>query len=193
MGDFSLKVLNIVKKYKWEFAAVVFLIIGSLVRLVALGSVPNGLNVDEASSGYDAWSIMRYGIDRGGNSYPVYLYAWGSGQSALYSYLMIPVLALGGLTEFTMRLPMAIFGVVSLIVFYFLVRNIFDDKRLSLVALGFFAICPCAIYQKDIQQIFVSADRVFNNIYQWSSHVYSIDNTLFSIKAVSLSSNPYFL
>ena len=142
MGDFSLKVLNIVKKYKWEFAAVVFLIIGSLVRLVALGSVPNGLNVDEASSGYDAWSIMRYGIDRGGNSYPVYLYAWGSGQSALYSYLMIPVLALGGLTEFTMRLPMAIFGVVSLIVFYFLVRNIFDDKRLSLVALGFFAICP---------------------------------------------------
>ena len=71
MGDFSLKVLNIVKKYKWEFAAVVFLIIGSLVRLVALGSVPNGLNVDEASSGYDAWSIMRYGIDRGGKSYPV--------------------------------------------------------------------------------------------------------------------------
>lgn len=137
-----MKVLDFVKKYKWELTACIILIIGSLVRLICIGQIPNALNVDEASSGYDAFSILKYGIDRGGNSYPVYLYAWGSGQSALYSYLMIPVLAITGLSEFSMRLPMAIVGVISLVVFYYLVKNIFDDKKLAVVALGFFAICP---------------------------------------------------
>lgn len=128
--------------YKWELLLVVILIIGSLVRLVALGQIPNGLNVDEASSGYDGYSIMKYGIDRGGNSYPVYLYAWGSGQSVLYSYLMIPVLAVTGLTEYGIRLPMAIIGIISLYVFYYLFKTIFENKKIALVGTFFFAICP---------------------------------------------------
>ena len=86
--------IEFVREYKWELFVIFALIIGSLVRMIAIGQFPNALNVDEASSGYDAFAIMKHGIDRGGNSYPVYLYSWGSGQSALYSYLMIPVLAI---------------------------------------------------------------------------------------------------
>ena len=90
---------SLFKDYKEEVILFFILIVGSLVRLVAIGKFPNALNVDEASSGYDAFSLMKYGVDRGGNSYPVYLYAWGSGQSVLYSYLMIPVLMITGLCE----------------------------------------------------------------------------------------------
>ena len=68
-------------EYKEEIILVFILMIGSVVRLYGLGKFPNALNADEASSGYDAYSLMKYGIDRGGNSYPVYLYAWGNGQS----------------------------------------------------------------------------------------------------------------
>lgn len=133
---------SLFKDYKEEVILFFILIVGSLVRLVAIGQFPNALNVDEASSGYDAFSLMKYGVDRGGNSYPVYLYAWGSGQSVLYSYLMIPVLMITGLCEYGIRLPMAIIGIISLYVFYYLIKNIFDNKRMALISVGFFAICP---------------------------------------------------
>ena len=133
---------SLFKDYKEEVILFFILIVGSLVRLVAIGQFPNALNVDEASSGYDAFSLMKYGVDRGGNSYPVYLYAWGSGQSVLYSYLMMPVLMVTGLCEYGIRLPMAIIGIVSLYVFYYLIKSIFDNKRMALISVGFFAICP---------------------------------------------------
>lgn len=133
---------SLFKDYKEEVILFFILIVGSLVRLVAIGQFPNALNVDEASSGYDAFSLMKYGVDRGGNSYPVYLYAWGSGQSVLYSYLMIPVLMITGLCEYGIRLPMAIIGIISLYVFYYLIKSIFDNKRMALISVGFFAICP---------------------------------------------------
>ena len=72
-----------VKKNNIQILIIAFLIIDASIRLIDIGKVPNALNVDEASTGYEAYSIMKYGIDRAGNSYPVYLYAWGSGQSAL--------------------------------------------------------------------------------------------------------------
>lgn len=119
------------------------LIVGSLVRLYDIGGMPNGLNIDEASSGYDAFSIINYGVDRNGNSLPVVLYAWGSGQSVLYSILMIPFVFFGGLTEFTIRAPMALIGVLSILVMYFLLKSIFEDnKKIALVGAFFFAICP---------------------------------------------------
>ena len=133
---------SLFKEYKGEVFLFFIFMIGSFVRLFAIGRFPNALNVDEASSGYDAFSLMKWGIDRGGNSYPVYLYAWGSGQSVLYSYLMIPVIAVTGLTEYGIRLPMAITGVISLYVFYYLIKNIFDNKKYGIIATAFFAICP---------------------------------------------------
>lgn len=133
---------SLFKEYKEEILLFFIFMVGSFVRLFAIGRFPNALNVDEASSGYDAFSLMKWGVDRAGNPYPVYLYAWGSGQSVLYSYLMIPVIAVTGLTEYGIRLPMAITGVISLYVFYYLIKNIFDNKKYGIIATAFFAICP---------------------------------------------------
>ena len=130
------------KNNKIEIVLFLILVIGSFVRLFKIGSMPNALNVDEASSGYDAFSLMKYGIDRNGNSFPVVLYSWGSGQSILYSLIMIPFLQFGGLTEFTMRVPMAIVGIISLYVMYYLLKNIFDNKKIALLGTFFLSICP---------------------------------------------------
>lgn len=131
-----------IKEYKEEIILVLLIIIGSLIRMISIGKFPNALNVDEASSGYDAFSLMKYGIDRGGNSYPVYLYAWGNGQSILYAIITIPVLLITGLTEYGIRLPMVLVGCASLYSFYYLIKNIFDNKKLALVGTAFLAICP---------------------------------------------------
>ncbi len=130
------------KKNSSKILLIFILIIGSFVRVHNIGEMPNGLNIDEASSGYDAFSILKYGVDRNGNSFPVVLYAWGSGQSVLYSIIMIPFVLLGGLTELTIRLPMAIIGSISILIMYDLLKNVFENKKNALVGAFFFAICP---------------------------------------------------
>lgn len=77
---------------KWLPFMLIFLL-AAVLRLWAFGTVPGGLNQDEASIGYDAWSILYYGIDRNGIRLPVHLIAWGSGQNALYAYLSMPRLS----------------------------------------------------------------------------------------------------
>lgn len=119
----------------------IILLIGCLIRTVAIESYPIGLNQDEASIGYEAYSILNYGIDRNGYSFPVHFEAWGSGQNALYGYIIIPFVKLFDLNNFSVRFPMAIVGCITLLVSYFLFNDIFDRKK-SLIAIFIFAIIP---------------------------------------------------
>lgn len=125
-----------------ELVCVLLLLaLGFAIRLAALGVLPAGFNQDEASAGYDAWAILNYGIDRNGNALPVLLKSWGSGQNALLSYLAMPFIALFGLSEVTLRLPMALSGCASLVFMWLLARRA-RGARFGLCALLFLALCP---------------------------------------------------
>lgn len=52
---------NLVQK---DILIILILIIGILIRIVGIVDMPNALNCDEASAGYEAFSILNYGIDR---------------------------------------------------------------------------------------------------------------------------------
>ena len=120
---------------------VLLLAVGFALRFAALGSIPGGLNQDEASAGYDAWSILHYGIDRNGSSFPVLLIAWGSGQNVLYSYLSIPFIALFGLSAGSLRLIAALCGSLSLLLFRDAALRI-RSREFSLWALAALAVNP---------------------------------------------------
>lgn len=114
-----------------------------MLRLAALGIYPNGnsLNPDEAYAGYEAWSLLHYGVDSHGYSLPVYLVAWGSGMNALESYLMLPFVAMFGLTPFAIRLPQALVGILTLPAFYGLLKSQVTEGK-ALVGMGLLAILP---------------------------------------------------
>ena len=131
--------------YKYHLLIVIFIIIlGSLVRVVGISSLPIGLNQDEASTGYDAYSILTTGHDRIGNTYPVQLESWGNGQYALYAYLSMPFVSIFGLNTFSIRIVNAIFGIISLLIFYLIFRKYFNKNK-ALFALFLFAINPWSI------------------------------------------------
>ena len=67
---------------------ILILILGIGARLWMSGDVPGGINQDEAFAAREAWSLLHYGKDSFGYSCPMYLMAWGSGMSALNTYLM---------------------------------------------------------------------------------------------------------
>ncbi|MBQ2937673.1 MAG: glycosyltransferase family 39 protein [Clostridia bacterium] len=72
---------------------------------------------------------------------PAFLVAWGSGQNALLTYLMIPFIKILGLNVLSVRLPMAILGCISLVIMYLLLNKI-SNKKIATIGLTFFAICP---------------------------------------------------
>lgn len=116
-------------------------IVGVLVRAVCFGSIPAGLNVDEAFSGYEAYSLLHYGVDSAGYHAPVYFVTWGSGMSALVVYLVMPCIALLGRTELAVRLPQLILACISLPIFYLSLKKLFSE-RTALAGLALLAISP---------------------------------------------------
>lgn len=121
--------------------AILILLMGCLARIVLLNNVPGGINQDEAFSGYEAYSLLHFGKDSSGYSFPVYLVTWGSGMNALNSYLMIPFLAIFGSHTWVIRLPQAIVACASLWVLYKLLQKLFQEQT-ALLGLFFFSICP---------------------------------------------------
>ncbi|MCM1326444.1 MAG: glycosyltransferase family 39 protein [Bacteroidales bacterium] len=130
------------KLSKW-WAPISVLLLGAILRLFCLGSVPAGLQQDEAFPIWNSLSLLRDGIDSSGSFLPVYLADWGDGHSALYSWLMMPLLLLNGLkwNAFIGRLPQALIGILTIWVVYLLFRKMFGDVP-ALWCSFLLTICP---------------------------------------------------
>ena len=115
--------------------------LGLAARLWRFGAVPEGINQDEAFAGYEAFCLLRDGMDTAGYRFPVYLTAWGSGMNALESYLMLPFVALFGLKTWVVRLPQLLVGLLSLPAARGIARRLRDETQ-ALVTMLLLAICP---------------------------------------------------
>ena len=180
------KVKNWLKKNKINILICCIFLVGFLVRTVGITKYPNGFNCDEASIGYEAYSVANYGIDRNGNSWPVFLEAWGSGQNALYMYIIMPFVKLFGLNVLSVRLPMAIIGCISLIVMYLLLRKT-CSKKTAIIGLAFFAICPWHIMKSRYGlESNVFPDLILLAVYIFIKGLYDKKNLYIYISAIFL-------
>ena len=131
-------------KHPWLALAAVVLL-AALLRLPFLGANPNGLFCDEACIGYDAYSILKTGRDKWGTFLPLYPKQFGSYNEVPYTLMVVPAVAVLGLTEFAVRLPAALAGILTVLVVYFLAAEVFD-KRLALLAAMMLAMSPWHVH-----------------------------------------------
>ena len=126
-----------------DLLPVSLLLLGAFLRLICLGSVPGGMHQDESFVAWNALAILHEGVDSAGHIFPVYMADWGDGHSALYVWLLIPVLALNGghFSPFLSRLPQAIVSILTLWSVYHLMKCLFH-RKLALWSLFLLAICP---------------------------------------------------
>jgi 4-amino-4-deoxy-L-arabinose transferase-like glycosyltransferase len=103
------------------------------LRIYKLGTIPPHLTSDEASLGYNAYSILKTGKDEYGTLLPIIFKSFGDWKPGLYVYSAIPTIAILGLNEFAVRLPSAIAGIVAVWLIYKIVEilshSLQNDKK----------------------------------------------------------------
>ena len=104
------------------------------VRIILLSSFPVGFHIDEASLGYNGYSMLKTGLSESGKFLPLYIDMFGDFRPSGYHYLTIPTVVIFGLTEFATRFPGAFFGALSILAIYSLAFVLFRDKRIAIVS-----------------------------------------------------------
>lgn len=124
---------NIFKKYWLIFA---ILVLAAFLRFWQLGSYP-ALNADEASIGYDAYSLIKTGMDQHGNPWPVHFQSFNDYKPGLYMYIVLPFVKILGLNEWAVRIPGALAGVLTVFFVHLLARKLFPDLETKIGKLSF--------------------------------------------------------
>jgi 4-amino-4-deoxy-L-arabinose transferase-like glycosyltransferase len=132
--------LSSTKNKKIMIISTIIIFVGCFIRLYNINNAPVGLNQDEASIGYEAYSLLNYGIDRNGMTNPVHLIAWGSGQNILYAYFIMPFLKIFGSSSLAIRLPMALIGCLTLLTTVLFVKK--NSNYNGIIVMLMIAIMP---------------------------------------------------
>lgn len=113
---------------KTKIFLILIFLLAVFLRFYQLGQIPSGFVNDEAAFGYNAYSLIKTGKDEFGQSWPIFFRSFGEGKMPVYFYLTIPSILLFGLNEFAVRLPSAFFGSLTILLVYFLVKEISQSK-----------------------------------------------------------------
>ncbi len=130
------------KKHIQFFILFFIILIGSFLRFWQLGNVPISPDWDEVALGYNAYSILKTGRDEYGEFLPIILRSFDDYKPALYVYLSAPSIVIFGLNEFAVRIPSAVFGVLTILGVFFLVRTLFGRKNIALLSAFILAVSP---------------------------------------------------
>jgi 4-amino-4-deoxy-L-arabinose transferase-like glycosyltransferase len=129
------------KKTLW-----LILFLAFFLRFYQISSNPPGLYWDEASIGYNAYSILKTGKDESGEFLPIVFKSFGDYKQPLYFYLTSLSMAIFGLNEFAIRFPSAFFGTLTVLLLYFLTKELFRGSgfglQYSVFSMIFLAISP---------------------------------------------------
>jgi 4-amino-4-deoxy-L-arabinose transferase-like glycosyltransferase len=127
---------------KYTVGFLILLAFGVFLRIFKLGILPIGLNADEASIGYEAYSLLKTGADRWGIKLPPYFLSFGSGQNTLYAYLSVPFLYFFDLSQTSIRLLSATLGLATLPLVYYLAKMLLQNRIIIFICVILYLFDP---------------------------------------------------
>lgn len=120
------------------------IVLASFLRFYQLGTNPPAINWDEAAWGYNAYSIGTDLKDEFGRFLPIdFLESFGDFKPPMYAYLSVIPVKIFGLNEFSTRFASALFGTLTVLITYFLVKTLFPARKsLALITAGVLSVSP---------------------------------------------------
>lgn len=113
---------------------VIIILLFLVTRFFKITEIPPSLYWDEASIGYNAYSIITTGHDEWGKLLPIHFRAFGEFKLPVYIYTVGLMELFFGLSEFAVRLPSVLFSLGTLIISFFLMQKIAGNKAAALMS-----------------------------------------------------------
>lgn len=136
------------KNRKHILVLAIILTFAAFLRLWRLSDIPVSLFGDELDVGYHAYSILKTGKDYYGNFLPFHFHSLAEWRTPLYLYSAVPTVSLFGISALGVRLPAAVFGILNILAFYYLIKALREKylnikaNSLELIAAFVMAISP---------------------------------------------------
>jgi 4-amino-4-deoxy-L-arabinose transferase-like glycosyltransferase len=121
------------------------LIVAIFLRFWQLGETPKGFFCDEASLGYNAYSIIQTGKDEFGKSWPIMFRSFADFKPPIYTYLLIPIYKIFGMSAWSTRVLSAGAGIMGIWFAFWLIKNLSKKTNLALITALLLAISPWQI------------------------------------------------
>ena len=100
--------MKLIKKHLSTAILIIILAFSLFIRTYNLSTIPLGFHIDEASLGYNAYSLLLTGKDSDGNKLPLYISMFNDNNPTGYYYLATISIKAFGLNEFATRFPAAL-------------------------------------------------------------------------------------
>lgn len=132
------------KKLK-KVLLILIIAIAASVRLYKLDTYPPSITWDEASVGYNAYTILHWGKDEWGRILPLTFKSFGDDKNPMHVYLTVPFVLIFGLNDYSVRLSAAFFGILNVYAIYLFSKKLFKKEGVGLISSFFLAVSPFAI------------------------------------------------
>lgn len=129
-------------KYLKIAVLTLIVVVASFLRLYKLAEIPPSLNWDETAAGYNAYTIANWGADEYGRRFPITFRSFGDDKHPVHIYITSLFVKVFGLNEFTTRFSSALFGILTVVAIYFLVKKMFNSELAGVLSALFLAISP---------------------------------------------------
>jgi 4-amino-4-deoxy-L-arabinose transferase-like glycosyltransferase len=128
---------------RWRIVALTaILLLGGALRIVDIDRIPPAIHADEGPNAWNAWTLLNTGHDQDGRAWPVfYIRAHGDFRTAMYAYAILPFQFIGGMNVLTTRLPAATFGVLTILLLYFVGTRLLGITS-GIIAAAFLSVNP---------------------------------------------------
>ncbi|KKS65180.1 hypothetical protein A3A14_00915 [Candidatus Daviesbacteria bacterium RIFCSPLOWO2_01_FULL_43_38] len=137
---------TIINKNRLTFLLLALIIISAgVLRFYKLEQIPPSLSWDEAAVGYNAYSIANWGKDEWGNSFPLVFKSFEDDKHPVHIYITAFWVKLLGSSDFVTRFPAALFGLLNVLMVFFLARTFWKSDVVGLMAAFLLAISPYSL------------------------------------------------
>lgn len=107
-----------------------------------LAEIPPSLSWDETAVGYNAYTIAHWAKDEWGRTLPLVFKSFEDDKHPVHIYTTAFFVRIFGLSDFTTRLPSALFGVFNVVLIFFLGRILFKSGLVGALAALILAVSP---------------------------------------------------
>lgn len=134
-------------RHRFAFAIVAVAISVAALYLYRIGTDPPGLYADEASIGYNAWTIAHFGTDQYGNHFPLFFTDFGDYKGPVATYLVAPLMWIFASGAAVVRLPSVLAGIAIALIAGRIAMVRSGSRFVAVVSIVFAALQPWIFLQ----------------------------------------------